>query len=219
MIADDLTIPDFLRRPVTPESVAAVTQLIEQDRNKFRARPQLRRRALTDEKATELRIKDEANRRWRSWMPTREQHVRPRLATFERLVREEFKSKVERKRGLAMLNSTEAAVPAETKESVVSATSKTKTKARSAVKGKTSAKAPAKTTARAPAATSGGVRPGSKLEAIAKLLGRKEGCTTADVLKATGWPSVSMPQQAKAAGLVLRKEKVDGITHYFATAA
>ena len=51
---------------------------------------------------------------------------------------------------------------------------------------------------------------GTKLEMIVGLLKRKEGCTTADVLKATGWPSVSMPQQAKAAGLKLKKEKAKG---------
>lgn len=59
-----------------------------------------------------------------------------------------------------------------------------------------------------------GVRPGSKLEIIVGLLTRPEGCTTADVLKATEWPSVSMPQQAKAAGITLKKEKVDGRTVY-----
>lgn len=51
------------------------------------------------------------------------------------------------------------------------------------------------------------IRPGTKLASIVKLLSRPEGCTTADVLKATGWPSVSMPAQAKAAGLKLKKVK------------
>lgn len=62
--------------------------------------------------------------------------------------------------------------------------------------------------------TQDGVRPGSKLEAIVGLLRRPEGCTTAQVLKATEWPSVSMPQQAKAAGITLHKEKVEGVTVY-----
>jgi hypothetical protein len=65
-------------------------------------------------------------------------------------------------------------------------------KARSPVKGKTAKHAPAK---------------GSKLEKIGKLLSRKEGCTTAEVLKATGWPAVSMPQQAKMLGVKLKTEK------------
>lgn len=62
--------------------------------------------------------------------------------------------------------------------------------------------------------TEGGVRLGSKLETIVGLLRRPEGCTTAQVLEATAWPSVSMPQQAKAAGIELYKEKVDGRTIY-----
>lgn len=57
---------------------------------------------------------------------------------------------------------------------------------------------------------------GSKKQIIAEMLKRPEGCTTADVLKATGWPAVSMPQQAKAAGIKLVKEKVDGVTRYHA---
>ncbi len=56
---------------------------------------------------------------------------------------------------------------------------------------------------------------GSKAQMIADLLLRKEGCTTKDVLAATGWPAVSMPQQAKVAGLQLRKEKVEGVMRYW----
>ena len=60
-------------------------------------------------------------------------------------------------------------------------------------------------------------RKGSKTALIGDLLKRKEGCTTADVLKATGWPAVSMPQQAKAVGVKLRKEKKPGeVTRYWA---
>lgn len=58
----------------------------------------------------------------------------------------------------------------------------------------------------------------SKVNLIGDLLSRPEGCTTADVLAATGWPSVSMPAQAKFAGLALRKEKVKGEpTRYWGT--
>ena len=57
-------------------------------------------------------------------------------------------------------------------------------------------------------------RPGSKLALVADMLKRKEGCTTAEVLAATGWPAVSMPQQARAAGLTLVKEKVGKVTRY-----
>lgn len=56
----------------------------------------------------------------------------------------------------------------------------------------------------------------SKMLIVAELLKRTEGCTTADVLKATGWPTVSMPAQAKAAKLKLYKEKKKGeVTRYF----
>lgn len=47
----------------------------------------------------------------------------------------------------------------------------------------------------------------SKVNLIGDLMLRPEGCTTKDVLAATGWPAVSMPAQAKLAGLTLRKEK------------
>jgi hypothetical protein len=62
----------------------------------------------------------------------------------------------------------------------------------------------------------GGPREGSKTALIAGLLTRKQGCTTADVLKATGWPAVSMPQQAKAVGVGLRKEKDGKVSRYWA---
>ena len=58
----------------------------------------------------------------------------------------------------------------------------------------------------------------SKVHLIGDLLTRPEGCTTADVLAATSWPSVSMPMQAKLAGLKLRKEKTKGQpTRYWGT--
>jgi hypothetical protein len=56
----------------------------------------------------------------------------------------------------------------------------------------------------------------TKTAIVGDLLRRKDGCTTADILKATGWPSVSVPQQAKAVGLKLRKEKKPGeVTRYY----
>lgn len=86
-------------------------------------------------------------------------------------------------------------------------------KAPKAAPKKAAKNAPAK---KVPAAkTEGGVRPGSKLEMVVKLLQRKEGCTTADALKATGWPAISMPQQAKAAGIKLKKAKDGKVTRYW----
>lgn len=58
----------------------------------------------------------------------------------------------------------------------------------------------------------------SKREIVAELLLRPQGCTTADILEATGWPAVSVPQQARSSGLVLRSEKLKGSpTRYWAT--
>jgi hypothetical protein len=52
----------------------------------------------------------------------------------------------------------------------------------------------------------------SKTEMVGDLL--LKGTTTAEVLKATGWPSVAMPQMAKANGLELTKYDENGITKY-----
>src|SRR5205807_246786 len=88
---------------------------------------------------------------------------------------------------------------AATQESDVKTTAKT-TERRKPKKPGAEKKA-AQKAARKPAAKIADVREGSKLEKIVGLLTRPEGCTTKDVLKATGWPSVSMPQQAEAAGI------------------
>ena len=50
----------------------------------------------------------------------------------------------------------------------------------------------------------------TKNSIVAALLLRKSGTTGAEILAATNWPSVSVPGQAKAAGLALRKEKTPG---------
>jgi hypothetical protein len=55
----------------------------------------------------------------------------------------------------------------------------------------------------------------SKTAAVGRLLRRKSGTTTAEVLALTGWPSVSMPAAAKACGLTLRKEKNGRIIRYY----
>lgn len=96
--------------------------------------------------------------------------------------------------------------------------------ARKGKTAKTSRKAKAKTE-RAPrkAKASNGAAKGprgEKMQGIARLLQRKNGCTAAEVLELTGWPAVSMPAMAKACGLKLKKEKIkigeDRVrTHYF----
>jgi hypothetical protein len=85
--------------------------------------------------------------------------------------------------------------------------------ARSSSKKDKPAKAPKKKASPTPSKE---VRRVSKLEVIVGLMTRDGGCTVKDVLKATNWPTVSMPQQARAAGLELRKEKRDGVTYYSA---
>lgn len=56
----------------------------------------------------------------------------------------------------------------------------------------------------------------SKAAMIGNMLRRKNGCTSKEVLKATGWPAVSMPAQAKLVGVKLKKVKEDGRLRYFA---
>ena len=51
---------------------------------------------------------------------------------------------------------------------------------------------------------------GEKTLKIKSMLERKSGCTRAQVLEATGWPSVSMQSMAKSCQLKLRQEKVKG---------
>lgn len=93
---------------------------------------------------------------------------------------------------------------------VAKATAKPEPKAKVATKPAKAAKVAPK--AKAKPASNGK----TKLELITALLLRKSGCTNADVLEVTNWPSVSMPQQAAAAGLKLRKEKKPGSpTRYF----
>jgi hypothetical protein len=54
----------------------------------------------------------------------------------------------------------------------------------------------------------------TKTEHVKHLLTREGGTTIKDVLTATGWPSVSMPQMAKVLGLKLEKIKEGGVTKY-----
>lgn len=59
----------------------------------------------------------------------------------------------------------------------------------------------------------------TKRDLAADLLRRPEGCTTQDILTATGWPAVSVPAIARASGLNLRQEKTGRVTTYFGTEA
>lgn len=81
-------------------------------------------------------------------------------------------------------------------------------------KSKTAAKARTKVKGGTKKAAAAGVRPGSKLETIVGMLKRPKGCTAAEIMAACKWPSVSVPQQARAAGLTLKTEKEGRVTRY-----
>ncbi len=58
---------------------------------------------------------------------------------------------------------------------------------------------------------------GSKTTAVVRMLTRKRGCTFAEALKATGWPTVSLPAITKRLGLKLRRVKKPGaLTRFYA---
>jgi hypothetical protein len=69
---------------------------------------------------------------------------------------------------------------------------------------------------RARAPRSGGP---TKRELAAALLRRPQGCTSREILDATGWPAVSVPAIAKASGLTLTQQKDGRTTTYFGKAA
>lgn len=55
----------------------------------------------------------------------------------------------------------------------------------------------------------------TRAQQIGKLLLRPQGCTRKEILALTRWDSVSVDQQAEAAGLELRKERKHGATRYY----
>lgn len=163
---------------------------------------------VSEREKAKREIDREAGERYRNWLPDAEHpHNRPKLATFRKAIRAERKAAADAELAskVAAIKTAKATAKAEQpQENAMTTKSKksAKTKARTAVKGKTE-----------------GVRPGSKLEIVVGLLTRAQGCTAKDILKATEWPSVSVPQQAKAAGLKLVKEKDGKVTRYRAAKA
>lgn len=115
------------------------------------------------------------------------------------------------------------AVKAKEKEQAAKEKTKAKTAADKEKAAAKAAKAKAKETAAkekaaAKAAKAKGpkIPRGEKTLAVKKLLERKNGCTRAQVLEATGWPAISMQAIAKNCGLKLRKQKEQGkVTVYF----
>ncbi len=123
----------------------------------------------------------------------------------------ELRTKAAKAEATAALAATTAAQPAK-QESVMSRPALRLVKARGAAKAATSR---ARRATVRPPSKMAAVRPGSKAAAIVGLLRRPEGCTTADVLKLTGWPAVSFPQQARGAGIRLVSEKDGKVTRYW----
>ncbi len=62
-------------------------------------------------------------------------------------------------------------------------------------------------------------RPGSKAYTVGQLMLRREGVTAAEAIAATGWPSISLPQQATACGLTYTTQRIGRTVRYFANAA
>ena len=62
------------------------------------------------------------------------------------------------------------------------------------------------------ATSGGGGKPKPKKQIIKEML--EKGTTAAELAKATGWPSVSVPWQAKQLGMGFIKYKEDGVTKY-----
>lgn len=251
---DDLPIPAFLRREVTPATKAAVTRINNELRSGGRriektagrssisaghalnldeAGQALLKEIKSKERKTEELRKREAFARLRALKE--ERSMSKKIGKKERALRDARAGDTETD-GAGRIKRTgkkkaELAPPTVMVDDASMATSPVVEQAVTVAElgtteqGQANAeswdKIPAikkagKKKAKAKAVPLGDIRKGSKLEMVARLLQRPEGCTSADVLKATGWPSVSMPQQAKAAGLKLRQKKEGKVTRYHA---
>lgn len=70
---------------------------------------------------------------------------------------------------------------------------------------------------KAPVVRAQGAAPKAGKAALIGEMLLKGGVTAKEFCEAIGWPSISVPAQAKMVGLTLRKEKVDGVTKYWGT--
>jgi hypothetical protein len=86
---------------------------------------------------------------------------------------------------------------------------------RKTAKAKTAAPA-AKRASKAPTKRAGPSGGQTKTALIGALLSREGGCTTADILKATGWKAVNVPREGGKCGLKLKQKKDGGVTRYWA---
>ena len=62
-------------------------------------------------------------------------------------------------------------------------------------------------------------RPGSKSHMVGEMMLRPTGVTGREAVAATGWPSISLPQQAAACGLTFTTQRIGRTVRYFANAA
>lgn len=114
-------------------------------------------------------------------------------------------------------NSGEKDLPNDTKDVTSSASGDGAAQKGTKMKAKAKKKVAKKKVAAKKTATKKSTGPrGEKTLKVKSLLERKNGCTRADILEATGWPSVSVQAMAKATGLKLRKTKEKGeATRYY----
>lgn len=151
---------------------------------------------VSPERTLEQRAKEEGELAWRNWTPSPRERQRPQLRSLIKQARKRLKAEA-------------ASQPKQQKNTVAKKSKAKTTKAKVAKLAKPAKTKPVK------AAKDGNGQ--SKKELIATMLKRSGGCTTAEVLAATGWPAVSMPGVAKAAGITLKKEKEKGQpTRYYA---
>ena len=80
---DDLTIPPFLRRTRKDDLGRDVTTWKEPPKT------QTNSDAYYEKRKAEISVANEADKRWRNWMPTADCPTRPRKATFAKQVRAE----------------------------------------------------------------------------------------------------------------------------------
>jgi hypothetical protein len=59
----------------------------------------------------------------------------------------------------------------------------------------------------------------TKVARIGEMLMQPNGVTRKELLKFSGWPTMSVPQQARANGLVVRRRKVGTTMRYFGSKA
>jgi Protein of unknown function (DUF3489) len=200
--------PAGLPRSLEGADLEAVRGMLAEDRRAAEATKRAKRKARKEAGARLARYREQVKHQKESDM-TQKIGTKEAALRDQRAVGQEIKTDAGAHLGITTdaPNGTTGVKPRPRK-----ATGKAKGAAKAAKVAKGAAKA--KPVPAASGAAKDGVRPGSKLALIVGLLRRPKGCTTKQVLEATGWPAVSMPQQAKAAGLTLQKEKVDGVTVY-----